>query len=97
MVKTCKCLGVWKVMCKCLGVWKVMCKCLGVWKVRGKYGGGGGGGGIEVGQVGAQVYHDCYHHLDHDLAHHLDHDLDDQLSLYLEWAVYVVEWMTSEV
>ena len=55
-------------------------------------------GGIEVGKVGS-VYHDHSHHLDHDLAHHLDHDLDDQLflSLYLEWATYVLEWMTPEV
>ena len=28
-VRTCKCVGVWKVMCQCVGVWKVMCKCVG--------------------------------------------------------------------
>ena len=28
-VRTCKCVGLWKVMCKCVGVGKVMCHCVG--------------------------------------------------------------------
>ena len=65
----------------------------------GKFGGGGGGGvwkyrvqileWVIMVAMSNQVYHD--------LPHHLDHDLADQLSLYLEWAAYKLEWMTPEV